>query len=186
MKPRSDRSTTKATKVFKYAVAFAPLAILALVAVPQLAPPRLVAPGTKLLYDDFEFSAVRTESTNQIGSHKAPIGQRYLIVDVQVTNRAKRVMFHFDPEVVKVAATGKGLKADPEVQKSLDSLVSALGDTTTFDLSPGQTETYRLVYSAPASVANVQVNFAFGGGVGTALDNVIYGKRAVLVPVEQN
>lgn len=164
-----------------------PVALLGVLAVPQFAPAKVVPPGTKLLYDDFEFTATRVEATSQIGSDKSPSGQSFYVVDVQVTNKAKRVDFTFDPSVVKpMTDTGAVLKPDSKAQATLDSLVTALGSSIKAVLAPSESENYRLVFIGKPDLTSLKVSFSFGGGVGTALDNVIYGKRLVDLPVTRD
>lgn len=161
-----------------------PLILILLVAVPQVARPAIVAAGTGLLFDDFEFTATKAEATDQIGSERAPTGSSYYIVDVQVTNKAKAVTFKFDPHVVAVAPnSGQMLRHDQAAQTLLDSLVTALGSPVKTSLAPNESETYRLVFVGQQDLTNLNVSFNFGGNAGTFLDNVIYGKREVSVNV---
>ena len=152
----------------------------------QIAPYSNYPAGTPLLYDDFEYVATKAERTSQIGSKSAPTGQTFVIVDVRLNNKAKRVDFTFKPEdVTPYTVDGRPLAPDPDSQGVLDSLVTALGTKVKATLAAGDSETYRLVFLAPSDITEVNVRFGFGS-VGTFLDNVLTGKRQVNVPVESN
>ena len=172
--------------IFAALVALSLLLLIGFIAARQIAPFSNYPAGTPLLYDDFEFVATRAEKTRQMGSRTAPPGKTFVIVDIRLNNKAKRVDFTFKPEdVTPYTVDGKALPRDLDAQGVLDSLVTALGAKVKTTLVAGDSETYRLVFLGPADITQVNVRIGFGA-VGSFLDNIFIGRRQVTVPVESN
>ena len=127
-------------------------------------------PGQNAVYDDFGFSAmsVRKVRLNSL------VGN-YYIVDVRVTNMAKRVPYTFKPECVTVTNNdGKRLDLSTEGQSAYE--LSRKFSQPSATIAPGSSARYRLVIKSGINSGRLIVRFGFGNWFTRAVDVVLYGK----------
>ncbi len=161
------------------------LVVVALVSWRVAGPPEIHPPGDGLRFDDFEFTALGAEARAAIGPARpsAP-GRAFYVVDVRITNRARRVSYAFRGDVVgAIDAAGVALERSEAGQRAEDD---EMGEPQmAAHLEVGDVVTRRIVLEGPAGLDELRVGFLFGGRVGATLDALFIGRRLVAVPVRR-
>lgn len=170
---------------FTFFAAAAAICLIAVAFFRLTAPYQESEPGSEIVYDDFGFIPGRAEETRSIGSAVAESGKSFYIVDIAVSNHAKRVSFDFDPRIVKVrTAAGDWLPLSDQGQRALETKEKARYSAG-MRVYRGGTKRVRLVFSGKSREKKLFVRFIFRGTAVAVLDALFYGNREVRLPVQE-
>lgn len=133
--------------------------------------------GQTIRIDDFAFTALDSQRTEQLDALK-PQGVFY-VVDLQVTNNAKRVGFTFRPDTaIFIDSTGVEYHVSPEARRMWFE-ANGKTDACAHELVPGEVCQTTLVYDVPAGTNAPLLKISFEGGLFEIADALMYGNRVI-------
>jgi len=146
--------------------------------------------GEAIRYDDFTFAVVGARRAASLGEGAAQATARgvFVVVQMRITNEARRVEFTFRPETARlIDARGELHELSPAGQAALAALDP---EGCHHPLPPGGTCTVELAFDvAPDALTDPDgapgppfVGFSFGAGILDMLDVIVYGNRLLEVP----
>ena len=172
-----------------YLLAGAGLAIcagLALLVVGRFGAVILKPAAAEIVFDDFGFTALEAHATSRIGKLDATPGKWFYIVRVRAANHAKRVDYHFEPDMAKLySESGELLPNSQAGQDALDKQLP-FPQMSPILISPGGGTSERLVvFSGPAGLGKVRMAFSSSDTVGGVLDVLLLGNQFIEVSVSK-
>ncbi len=156
-------------------LAFVILAVLALTWVSCVRHDRIAARGEELLYDDFAFSVQDVRQAKTIGQTSAK--GTFWIVDVRVSNQAKRVSYKVAThQLAVVDEHDDRIERSPEGEAALS--VEGGASPRVDELAHGESCITRVVFDVPESVKDPRLKICFGD-FGRIVDDVLRGNWSI-------
>lgn len=141
---------------------------------------KVVPIGQAIRYDDFDFTVTSVRTSRAIGKQNA--AGVYYVVSLNVGNRALRVPYQFDPQMVALIDS-----AGREYYHNATATAALLGaapDPCASSLPPGASCTTDLVFDVPAGTRAPRLTLPGGAALGAfAFADALLGvSKAVQLP----
>jgi hypothetical protein len=145
-------------------------------------PSRILNAGSEWMVDDFGFTLTGQRWSRQLEDSQGilrPAG-RFLILNLHIANRARRVDFEFDPDLIVVDSDdGRRFANSGRATATLSP-----GGRPTTVLPPGGTCDREIAFDIPPDAGNLQMRIRFGARFGELLDWLFVGNRAFAIEAE--
>lgn len=136
--------------------------------------------GTELVYDDFVFQVLGTETRDSLLDGRLRPEGVYRLVRLRVLNDAVRVDYRMPSHrAVLVGARGEHYEVDREAQRALEA--AAPERVPPAVLHPGDEALTELVYDVPRGEP-LELMISWGGSAIDLLDWIFCGERRIVLP----
>ncbi|HTE06618.1 MAG TPA: DUF4352 domain-containing protein [Planctomycetota bacterium] len=138
--------------------------------------------GDEIHIDDFGATLLGSHRQAGLGEGPSRVGAKgvFVLVDVRISNHAKRVNFEFKDSYLRlVDSQGREHEVAPEAQKYLRT---SHADGCGSALPPGGMCTTQLVYDVPLDATELSLRLRFAGQVFDMLDTILFGKQRLKLP----
>lgn len=138
-----------------------------------------VGPGGEILWDDFGFSVGKSQTVSELGpdDHLVHPSGQFVIVDLNVTNHAKRVDYDTSKHtVVLFDDEGNEYRVDPWAQAALES-TPGWTHRPPRRLAAGAAWVTQLVFDVPKNAHGLYLKISWGGAFIDTVDDVVFGDR---------
>lgn len=137
--------------------------------------------GTELVYDDFVFQVLGTETRDSLLDGRLHPEGVYRLVRLRILNDAVRVDYRMPSHrAVLVGSDGERYEVDREAQRTLDAALPA-DKVPPAVLHPGDETVTELVYDVPRGEP-LELMISWGGSAIDLLDWIFCGERRIVLP----
>ena len=143
-------------------------------------PTQIVRFGEPVRQDDFLYTVAGVSKSASIGNDGHTVAAKgvFYVCSVEVTNRALRVDYRWDPSIVYVTdAAGHRFSVSLPAQRALDAL-----RPVDLIVAPGSTTRFQVVFDLPRAVDHPALAFSNGIVMGDVFDGAAYMR--VRVPLD--